>query len=273
MCSGFFCTDLSGVVQILFWITAGTLAVLTYRQARKSLFQPLRVEVFKYQVELLTQVNALLALKQETELRQFFDFDAVLAWNSRVLMEAYAWTTFTAQPPPGGGVLDSNREVLIGALISLPLDEYVELVAAPEAGNENKKPREEPTKAEWSDYRHGAIHITRNYSDAVSTVEALIRNPLLPEGLRPLLEELLEAVSANILAVGTAMDEVASQLPISYPSLAAVQSSELSWVQNTWNSKATTLEPIADRIVQWARSYLQTDDAGFLRGPRGSRRG
>jgi hypothetical protein len=48
------------VAQVLFYATIGFITALTYRQAKRTLLQPLRTEVFKIQLEELTKVLALI---------------------------------------------------------------------------------------------------------------------------------------------------------------------------------------------------------------------
>ncbi|WP_414831737.1 hypothetical protein [Afifella sp. YEN Y35] len=54
-------------VQIIFWCVAGVLAVLSYRQARKSIFQPAKNEVFKIQIKEIQDIMKKLDWKSSIE--------------------------------------------------------------------------------------------------------------------------------------------------------------------------------------------------------------
>lgn len=48
------------IIQAVFFIVTGVLAVLTYWQAKRTLFQPHRAEVYSRQLDKLDELNGLL---------------------------------------------------------------------------------------------------------------------------------------------------------------------------------------------------------------------
>jgi len=55
--SAAFADDLAVLIQILFWIVVGTVTILTYLHAKRTLFQPMRTEVYKQQIVLLREIE------------------------------------------------------------------------------------------------------------------------------------------------------------------------------------------------------------------------
>lgn len=78
------------VVQIIFWVIAGVVAVLTYRHARQTVLQPIRTEVFKAQLAAMSQIMGRFLGKNELELRDEFEFRRFFDVNAWALIDNYA---------------------------------------------------------------------------------------------------------------------------------------------------------------------------------------
>lgn len=85
------------VVQISFWLTIAAVAILTYRQARKTVLQPIRTEVFKAQIAEMSKALALLVGKDEHDLRKDFSFDKALHVNTCSLFDSYRYNFFDVE--------------------------------------------------------------------------------------------------------------------------------------------------------------------------------
>jgi hypothetical protein len=99
MATDFMPHTLTEWVQIAFWIAAGLVAVLTYLQARKTFFQPLKLEVFKLQMALLARVHELCAGPGQGGVLTSFDLRRIGLANAYVALERYAGTQFGDQGP------------------------------------------------------------------------------------------------------------------------------------------------------------------------------
>lgn len=83
------------IFQILFFIAVGTVTVLGYQTARKTLLQPLRTEVFKEQLKLFTEISELFVGKGVSQLALFdFDFWTIIEANIQILLTEYAQAVF-----------------------------------------------------------------------------------------------------------------------------------------------------------------------------------
>ena len=56
--------DIVKIIEVLFYVSTGTVAVLTFLSARKTILQPMKTEVFKNQVEVFTSIMNFLMVKQ-----------------------------------------------------------------------------------------------------------------------------------------------------------------------------------------------------------------
>ena len=58
--------DIVKIIEALFYVSTGTVAVLTFLSARKTILQPMKTEVFKNQVEVFTSIMKLFNGKTES---------------------------------------------------------------------------------------------------------------------------------------------------------------------------------------------------------------
>jgi hypothetical protein len=82
------------ITQIVFWAVAATVAVLTYRQARRTILQPIRTEVFKLQLQAMSEIMGLFLGKDELSLRSELAFQTLFDVNVCDLCDAYAANFF-----------------------------------------------------------------------------------------------------------------------------------------------------------------------------------
>jgi hypothetical protein len=69
-------SDVKDITQIVFWLTIGLIAILTYNRAKKNLLQPIKTEVFKLQTKRLHELLQSIAWENSVE-----------AWNETGLEE------------------------------------------------------------------------------------------------------------------------------------------------------------------------------------------
>jgi hypothetical protein len=81
--------DLRDLTQILFFVITAILGILTFWQAKKSLFFPLRTEVFKERMKLFSTLLTLFQGKNRSELFEDFGFAELVRINLAVLADHY----------------------------------------------------------------------------------------------------------------------------------------------------------------------------------------
>lgn len=91
---GFFMTTIKDFFQILFFCVAITVTILSYLQAKKTLFTPIKTEIFKMQIKSFEEILAFFQSKTETDFTHQFDFDFIVAANFRIMFTDYIRTFF-----------------------------------------------------------------------------------------------------------------------------------------------------------------------------------
>jgi hypothetical protein len=81
--------NIKDLFNIIFFITMGTVSVLSYQKAKKTILQPMRNEVFKQQLDIFQKIMELFNGKSETELREFFGIREMVNINISLLLDSY----------------------------------------------------------------------------------------------------------------------------------------------------------------------------------------
>ncbi|MFG1963552.1 hypothetical protein [Nonomuraea sp. NPDC049028] len=246
-----------GIIQGCFWILTGTLALLTYRHARTTIFQPMRTEVFKRQIDEMTQVLALFVGKGEVELSQDFDIDGVFHANALAMYHRYAKTAFDAEPSEDADLpySPSNcpRSIVKPEFLKLA-DEHII--------STTKGATPKPAKSRQWDYKHAQIHLTKKHIDYIDSVRIRLANPLLPSRLCTSMQSILKIVDESISTIFDAMDWAAPQMPKKYPDFETFNEASYGWVRAEYIRRLRdigSLEQEANAISTFVRDYFATD--------------
>lgn len=78
------------IFQILFFVIVGLVTLLTYLKAKRTLFQPIKTEVFKEQIKVFSDILSFFRGKKEIDLSNEFNFDKLLEVNCISLIDDYA---------------------------------------------------------------------------------------------------------------------------------------------------------------------------------------
>lgn len=247
-----------GVVQIIFWIVVSIVTVLTYRQARRTVLQPIRTEVFKAQLKAMSEIMGMFLGKGELALRDDFDFRSLFNANLCYLMDAYASNFFD---------LEFDQESRPYSFRDCPVKMHVrEAVAEPSVGNVAKsKPAEPSVKAaRWNLYEIDRLHINRQCCEMEKHLTGLLENPLLPLPLVELLTRYRDAAGQNKIVLWGILNSAAQEMPERFSSLEDLEGMPAaSWSRELWSRYMKEFEhfkPLADEIVEFVREYFEADD-------------
>jgi hypothetical protein len=248
------------ITQIVFWAIAGTVAVLTYRHARRTILQPIRTELFKAQLEAMSKIMGLFLGKDELTLRSAFDFEKLFFVNAVALYDAYASVFFDvhldrhSRPynhencPIIEGYGDSIAEAATGHLLVEPNPE-VEVASDPRV-----------RAAQWSRYQHERLYINREFWEMEKRLTELLENPLLPLALIDLLTQYRFQAARNRVVLWEVLAEAAEEMPVKYASLETVERSSTDWLRHRWIAKVEHLKPIAEKIVAFIRAHFDAEN-------------
>lgn len=248
------------VAQIGFCVIIATVAVLTFNQARKTILQPIRTEVFKAQLQEMTKILTLFVGKGETDLRHDFAFDKAVFANTCRMFDSYRFTFFDQRAE-----LDTrpyNRTECPSSIVTekhlRPADDHLKI----EKGDRNsEETRRDPRvrAALWADYDHGELHVPRKYSTTDDKLQQFLENPLLPTECVRLLGEYKELAKKNLFRIRDVMTECAKEMPDKYPNIDQLNKASGDWIRHRYVKEFEHMKEKADAIVSFVRQHYSVD--------------
>lgn len=197
-------------VNIFFFIVTGAVAIATcclafrtYKQASRSIFMPLRTELFKLQVKAYEQVLELFHVPKATSLERHYGLDTVTVVNvaslvndlhrlhfkdkiSRNEWESH-WTRDEKKCPVFYDIL---REVLKSP------DKY------PTQAKRAAELSDDPDVADSSLYCYSKIRVTTEIKNQFERLAQVASSPLLPNDLRDKLDKFVDLYFSCVHKIG-----------------------------------------------------------------------
>ena len=159
------------IFNIVFFLSLSIVAILSYIQARKTLFSPIRTEIFKLQIELFQEVLSGFNKHSSTDFDDEFGFQEILEINALEMQHAYIKTFFSEKVKPNDELLERLRKATYGMIIrEEDSEKYIEVITPGseliEAPNDKQKELDPALKlAKWNEYDIGAVQYTKKYHD------------------------------------------------------------------------------------------------------------
>lgn len=253
--------DIRNLAQIAFFLTVGLLSVLSYLQAKKTLFAPIKVESYKMQLKAMEELLEHFQYRDEYDFQREFDFSKIVHLNAAKLVDRYVDTFFE-----GKFVID---EIARGKDLGQLTNHIVSgnrLRAIDE--NSHRQPVEEITPrpedpalklASWNAIDDIDVGFTNQCSERMKKVRNLSGSPLLPQDIRDLVGEFERAVMDDLMTLRKVLVDAASLLPEKYSTVDEVAKFNASWIWNNFNSERTKLEPIAKKILDKVNLHLKIE--------------
>ncbi len=250
------------VFQILFFIVIASVTILSYIQARKTLFTPIKTETFKMQIKAFEDILAFFQNKTETDFARQFDIDFIVSANAQLLLNDYVELFFKIKI--NSDVLQELNKNFIGAVASLSFAE--KHFQSPEYF-ERTKPKEEieitsPAQIfeKWKIYEYGLIHYSKVFSEEMNKLTKIIASPLLPVELKNKLTEFEKTVNDNLFLIGSILTKISQEFPQKFPNAKSIYNFEMAGIENKYNREKKDLQPIAAEILVYIRHYLKIDN-------------
>ncbi|MFH9401594.1 hypothetical protein ACH4JS_17750 [Streptomyces sp. NPDC017638] len=247
-------TTTATVFQIAFWLGTVTLAFLGYLGARKTLFQPLRTEIFKRQIDDLSEILQFFVGKGEVKLRDEFDFGLLEQANIEAMYDAYVYHAFKVKRRKEARAYRS--ELCPAGMIKAEIltEQYI-LVD----GHKEEPVEPPPEPASWT-YKGGQVYLPKRYVKQEKRIRRLLESPFLPTPVASAIENYLEAVEKNAWLVDEVILQAANEMPEKYPSMEELKEAQFHWIYNRINSRYDKLELHAKEIVRVIRDYFDSDN-------------
>lgn len=249
------------IVNIIFLLATLAIATLTYRQAKKTLFAPIKTETFKLQLKIFEEIFSYFQTKDEIALEEDFDFRETLRLNTFSMIDAYSIASFGTivtftndreerQKAFSGKMIireENMEKCLFGISPGMP-DLHNQPVHSPPLQQSN-----------WANYEILIIQLTKKYDKQLSEIERFTASPVIPFEIKGLIVQFKQAVEESIWVIEKCINQCAQEMPSHYPSPESLERFQSDWVYNSFHKNRTKLEPIARSIMERINSYLKVE--------------
>ena len=251
-------TEVKDCFNILFFIVVGTVTILSYSQAKKSLFSPIRTETFKLQLQSFEKILLYFQNNSDSDFDKKFDLNNILQLNNLKMLDEYIQIFFGEKGD------EKAREKIFGQFVGgiVSQEKMHKLFLHVPLNNSDFKTADEPlvNKENWLNYECIMVQFTKKYSDELKELRNLSASPLLPQSVRDALKDFEQTVHFNLQLVGEIVEDVAKGLPIESPILNDIKNLNPSGVWNIYNNKKKSMEEKASTVLKTINSYLNVDN-------------
>jgi hypothetical protein len=257
---------LKDIVNIIFFTVMSIVAVLSYLQARKTLFSPIKTEVFKLQIESFQDVIRFFNKQNQHDFDQTFSFHSNFEFNVERMQRAYINTFFPGEIDLSGGDSEFHDQ---SPCYFIATEEEIEelgertLLGCPiEVEKKQVTGIDEPAirLANWNEYRLLGLHYNEAFSKQIEKLTKIAASPVLPKELTDLLYGFIENVNHNFYLIKDVIEDSASEMTIKYPTADDVIEFRSDWIWNKFNSQRINLEEAAAKILSFVYSHLKVNE-------------
>lgn len=254
------------LANIFFFLVVALIGILSYLQARKTLFAPIRTETFKLQLKAFEEILAFFQNRSESDFLEAFDFDRIVSLNTLQMADDYVSKFFPEEIKIDKDARKKTYSPLIGAVVSKDyMERFFEKVdtenpiykATPEA---KKITNPAIVLANWQKYEHGMMGYTKEYQDQLKELTRLSASPLLPKPLREHIGQFQAIAHENLTLAGKTISACSKLMPDHFPTSGDMKDFSPTWVWNEFNEKRKHFEPSAKEILDYMNEYLKIEN-------------
>lgn len=255
------------IFNICFFLAMSTIAILSYLQARKTLFSPIKTEIFKLQVEEIKKVLEVFNHKHQSDFDQETGIQEVFEINARQFHMAYMDCFFKDQVKPPEELIEKLRVASYGAIVSEKHASkfFVKVSAGEEIKGSSEQQEGNPVEpalklAKWNEYEHGMINFTKKYNDSTEELSKLASSPLLPKELTDKIYIIIDINRKNLSLIGSVLSDAAKEMPIQYKTVEQAIAFEPTWIWNEYNSQRKSIDQGVSDILTYINQHLKIND-------------
>lgn len=257
---------IKNLANIVFFVVVALVTILSYLQARKTIFAPIRTETFKLQLKVFEEILLFFQNKSEHDFIEAFDYDRIASLNTLQMADSYVAKFFDGELEINKEEREKALKPLIAARVSHEfIKKYFEKVDAetpvPKQTAEDKKIKNPALiLANWHKYEHGMIGYTKEYTDQVKELTRLSASPLVPKPLREKIVEFQKLADHNLSLIGKTITECSRLMPEHFPVASDMKGFSSKWVWNEFNRKRNKFEPLSKEILDFMNGYLKIEN-------------
>lgn len=241
------------ISQIVFWAVGAVIAILSFRQAKKSIFQPAKNEVFKVQIASIQSLLKELNWKSSLEAWQ----DSGLDTSAEITL-GRAFESF-ALHQHGTKIMSDrlNSLVSVGGIIS-PEAKGFRLIKGPadEVDSEDKSLDWPPI---WSDFTWETFSISERLDNLINILGYAASDPVLPRSVISSIEALLKEIHESAIRAAKDVESAVREFPRHYPSQLTLKSADLTWAHNMREERGVKIFAKLNELRKATRDYLRSD--------------
>lgn len=263
----FFSKISNQVIQDIFFIVGIVITILTYINAKRTILQPIKTEIFKLQVTKFSSILDVFDQQGYVEIQKCFQ--KILFINACSLCDDYAELFFNIElkrntRPYNTEPIEMTRlnsysmeGIEKYELRRKKFNELVALTKNMEINNLKKELIYKNNLDFWMNYNYEELKVTTEYMVLRKKIVAIKSSPLLPKELLVLIEEFLESMNKKLNLVVEILNQHTKQLPKDYfvQEIMEERSSIFILIKIQYNKEFKDLELIANKIVQYIRNY------------------
>lgn len=248
--------------NILYFLVISAVAVLSYIQAKKTLFSPIKTEIFKLQIQVFQEVLVFFNNHTIIDFFEEFGFYEILEINSIEMQHAYINTFFKDKIKISDELKEKLETASFGVITT---GEFLELVTPGTELLEAEIPKENDLDpaiklAKWSEFKLEGVAYTRKFHEKSEELSKLATSPIMPKELTDLLYKFIEIIHNNLLCIGKAISESAQEMPKKYSTPEAVIKFHPAWIWNIYNAKRENTDKVVEEILKFVNNYLKINE-------------
>lgn len=242
------------IVQILFWVVAALIAWLSYGQAKKSIFQPAKNEVFKVQIDTLQSLLKKLNWRSSIEAWHASGLDASAQISLGSEFKRFAKDQFDAEIASEA----EEKLVSVGMIVS-PDASIFRLVKGPadQAEDEDDFDRE---AFSWESYNWKTFAVSSQFQQVTDLIDNALSDPVLPLSVISKMELLRDELHKSAMRAAEDFEQAVREFPRHYPSTESLEGADLTWAHNMRKERGEELFNVIVELKKAIREYLRSDE-------------
>ena len=259
--------DWKNFFNICFFLVVGTIGILSYLQARKTLFSPIKTEIFKLQVEEFKKILEAFNYKNQKQFDEETGIQEVFNINACKMHLNYINCFFKDQVELSEEFRKELESAVYGTVMSK--ENFLKNFRRISAGEEMEKvsrisdrnPVEPALKlAKGHEYEQVEINYTKKYDDATEELSNLASSPLLPKELVEKIHKIIEINRSNLTLIGDVLTEAAKKMPTKYTTIDQTVKFDPTWIWNEYNSSRESLDQSVNDILSYINKHLKINE-------------
>lgn len=236
------------------------IGIYSYRQAKKTVFSPIKTEVFKYQLQAFEKIIEYFQNKSEVELFKDLDLEMIMEINTFNLYKDYVNLFIDNSIKMNPKYIDKYTQLSTRIkLVKGTHFDYFEDINYATDLDEKKTDDSETPSCKWNKKEYEMIYYTDNYHEVIEKIKSFQNSPLVPLELKSLINAYINIADDCLKSLGSVIEEVGKDMPNTFPTHKELKNFNTYGMLNIYSKKRPSLEPKAKEILTYINTYLNVE--------------